>query len=54
MATRNPARAGRIATRQRGIEPGERADLVEFAFDRQHNTIAIERVFLDGDCVYSA
>jgi N-acetylglucosamine-6-phosphate deacetylase len=28
MATINPARVGRIANRQRGLRPGERADLV--------------------------
>lgn len=30
LATRNPARIGRIASRQRGLNPGERADLVRF------------------------
>jgi N-acetylglucosamine-6-phosphate deacetylase len=54
MATRNPARSGRIANRQRGLEPGERADLVEFAFDQRHDTITVGRVFLDGECVYTA
>ncbi len=33
MATRNPARAGRISGRQRGIVPGDRADLVEFDWE---------------------
>jgi alpha-D-ribose 1-methylphosphonate 5-triphosphate diphosphatase PhnM len=30
MATRNPARVGRVAGRQRGLATGQRADLVRF------------------------
>ncbi len=30
LATRNPARVGRVPGRQRGLNPGERADLVRF------------------------
>ena len=52
MATRNPARAGRVPSRQRGLQPGERADLVEFAFDPSSKGIQVERVFLDGELVY--
>src|SRR5580704_12575119 len=33
LATRNPARVGRIASRQRGLNPGDRADLVRFRCD---------------------
>ncbi len=33
LATRNPARVGRIAYRQRGLNPGDRADLVRFRYD---------------------
>ncbi len=33
MATINPARVGRITSRQRGIRPGERADLVRFRLE---------------------
>jgi alpha-D-ribose 1-methylphosphonate 5-triphosphate diphosphatase PhnM len=32
MATTNPARVGRISGRQRGLKPGERADIVRFRF----------------------
>ena len=33
MATINPARIGRVSSRQRGIKPGERADLVRFRYE---------------------
>ena len=33
LATRNPARVGRVPSRQRGLNPGERADLVRFRLD---------------------
>ncbi len=33
MATTNPARVGRIAGRQRGMVPGEKADLIRFHWD---------------------
>jgi N-acetylglucosamine-6-phosphate deacetylase len=52
MATRNPARAGRIAGRQRGLETGERADVAEFAVHPQNKSMTVERVFLDGNRVY--
>jgi N-acetylglucosamine-6-phosphate deacetylase len=52
MATKNPARAGRVSSRQRGLQPGDRADLVEFHFDPDTKAIAVERVFLDGEVVY--
>ena len=53
MATRNPARLGRIGSRQRGLSPGERADIVEFRHDRETGTIEILRTFFDGELVYS-
>lgn len=52
-ATRNPARIGRIAGRQRGLEPGDRADIVEFRCNPETGTIEILRTFLDGELVYS-
>ena len=52
-ATRNPARVGRIASRQRGLTPGDRADIVEFRFDEQSNSLEVLRTFLDGELVYS-
>jgi len=53
MATRNPARVGRIANRQRGLAAGERADIVAFRFDRETKRIEIERTWLSGELVYS-
>ncbi|HME08358.1 MAG TPA: hypothetical protein VKG25_14980 [Bryobacteraceae bacterium] len=50
LATRNPARVGRIAGRQRGLNPGERADLVRFRF---HNCeFQILETFIGGTLVY--
>jgi N-acetylglucosamine-6-phosphate deacetylase len=54
MATRNPARIGRIAGRQRGLEPGDRADVVAFDFDPATLTLAVRQTWLDGELVYSA
>lgn len=54
LAARNPARVGRIAGRQRGIQPGERADVVEFDFDSDTGSIRILRTWLAGTLVYSA
>jgi N-acetylglucosamine-6-phosphate deacetylase len=52
MATRNPARVGRIAGRQRGLTPGDRADLVEFRYDPETSSIEVLRTFLDGELVW--
>jgi len=54
MATRNPARAGRIAGRHKGLIPGERADIVQFRLDEATARLRIENVFLGGRKVYSA
>jgi N-acetylglucosamine-6-phosphate deacetylase len=54
LATRNPARVGRIAGRRRGLQPGERADIVEFDYDPAAKSIRILRTWLDGKLVYSA
>lgn len=54
LATRNPARVGRIAGRQRGLQPGERADIVEFNFNPETGAIRVLRTWLDGALVYSA
>jgi N-acetylglucosamine-6-phosphate deacetylase len=48
LATRNPARIGRIASRQRGLNPGERADLVRFRFDDATGEIEVLETFLSG------
>lgn len=54
MATRNPARVGRVPHRQRGLQPGERADVVEFEFDQAAKSIRVLKTWLDGELVYSA
>jgi N-acetylglucosamine-6-phosphate deacetylase len=48
LATRNPARIGRIASRQRGLNPGERADLVRFRFHDATGEIEVLETFLSG------
>jgi N-acetylglucosamine-6-phosphate deacetylase len=53
MATRNPARVGRIAGRQRGIATGERADLVLFRYDAQTKSIEVVQTIVGGQSVYS-
>jgi N-acetylglucosamine-6-phosphate deacetylase len=52
MATRNPARGGRVAGRLRGLAPGERADVVELAYDRENRALRILATWLDGECVF--
>ena len=54
MASRNAARAARITSRQRGLAPGERGDLVEFDFDPSRSVITVRRTILSGQVVYSA
>jgi N-acetylglucosamine-6-phosphate deacetylase len=51
LATRNPARVGRIAYRQRGINPGDRADLVRFRLDDAGQLIILE-TYLSGERVF--
>jgi N-acetylglucosamine-6-phosphate deacetylase len=52
LATRNPARVGRIHHRQRGLQAGERADVVEFRFDQVEKRIEVVRTWLDGELVF--
>ena len=53
LATRNPARVGRISSRQRGLVPGERADLVRFRFEEPTHTIEVLETYLNGKRVFS-
>ena len=53
-ATRNAARIGRIAGRLRGLERGERGDVVEFTFDADSKSIHVLKTWLSGELVYSA
>jgi N-acetylglucosamine-6-phosphate deacetylase len=52
MATVNAASAGKLAGRDAGLAPGQRADLVEFRFDPETFAIEIERTYLGGALVY--
>jgi len=52
MATINPARVGRIANRQRGLRPGERADLVRFRMT--DGQMEVVETYLNGRKVFSA
>jgi len=54
LATRNPARIGRIPYRQRGLNPGDRADLVLFRYDEAANQITILETYLNGQRVFAA
>jgi N-acetylglucosamine-6-phosphate deacetylase len=54
LATRNPARIGRIPYRQRGLTPGDRADLVLFRYDEPTNQITILETWLNGTKVFDA
>ncbi len=54
LATRNPARVGRVASRQRGLNPGERADLVRFRLDETTGQIIILETFLAGQKVFAS
>jgi N-acetylglucosamine-6-phosphate deacetylase len=54
MATRNPARVGRIASRQRGLNTGERGDLVRFRYDDVRKEIQVIETYLNGRLVYLA
>jgi N-acetylglucosamine-6-phosphate deacetylase len=51
MATRNPARVGRIAGRDRGLEVGDRADLVRFVVE--DGLLRVLETFVSGRRVYS-
>ena len=52
MASRNPARIGRLALRQRGLNAGERADMVVFRYDEAAGKIEVLRTLLSGSPVY--
>lgn len=54
MATRNPARVGRISGRQRGLTAGERADFVVFDFDAEAKKITVRETWIGGSCFYRA
>ncbi len=53
-ATVNAARAGRIAGRQRGLAPGEKGDLVRFAWDESTCSLDVKETIVAGRSVYHA
>ena len=52
LATRNPARVGRVPARQRGLNPGDRADLVLFRLDEPTGRIQVQETYLNGERVF--
>ena len=54
MATRNPARVGRIAGRQRGIAVGDRADFVLFRWHEAEKRIEVVETIAGGQTVFKA
>ena len=53
MATVNPARVGRIAGRQRGLSPGEKADFVRFRWTEGAAALEIIETVVAGQRVFS-
>lgn len=54
MATKNPARVGRIAGRQRGLTGGDRADFVLFRYDPESKAIHVVKTIVGGEEVFAA
>ncbi len=54
MAARNPARVGRVEHRQRGLTPGERADIVRFRYHEAEQRIEILETYVSGERVYTS
>ena len=52
MATLNPARVGRVVSRQRGLRPGERADIVQFRLD--NGRFEVLNTYFSGQSVKGA
>jgi N-acetylglucosamine-6-phosphate deacetylase len=50
MATINPARVGRVRGRLRGLQPGERADLVRFQWEG--GQMRVLETYLSGERVF--
>jgi N-acetylglucosamine-6-phosphate deacetylase len=53
MATKNPARVGRVVSRQKGLVPGDRADIIQFRFNPNSKSIEIEKAWMGGELMYS-
>lgn len=53
MATINPARSGRVGGRQRGLAPGERADITLFDWDELSGQLTVLETIVAGQSVFS-
>jgi N-acetylglucosamine-6-phosphate deacetylase len=53
MATVNPARICKIAGRQRGLQPGEKADLVRFTWSEASHSLSVVETIVGGTTVYT-
>jgi N-acetylglucosamine-6-phosphate deacetylase len=53
MATVNAARAGRIQGRQRGLNPGQKGDLVRYRWDDREKKLTVIETLVGGVSVYS-
>jgi N-acetylglucosamine-6-phosphate deacetylase len=54
MATTNAARVGRLYGRQRGLVPGEKADLVRFTWDPEHFQLTVLETIVAGNSAYKS
>jgi N-acetylglucosamine-6-phosphate deacetylase len=54
MVTINAARAGRIQGRQRGLNPGEKGDLVRYQWDSSAKKLTVIETLVNGVSVYSS
>jgi alpha-D-ribose 1-methylphosphonate 5-triphosphate diphosphatase PhnM len=51
MATVNPARVGRIGGRVRGLQPGERSDVVRFRLEE--GRVRVIETYMGGERVFA-
>jgi len=54
MATTNAGRAGRVPGRAAGLVPGDRADIIEYHFNKSDLSITIKATYISGEKVYGA
>jgi len=52
MATTNAARAGRVPGRTNGLVPGDRADIIEYVFNKSDLSITIQSTYISGEKFY--
>jgi N-acetylglucosamine-6-phosphate deacetylase len=52
MATTNAARAGRVPGRTKGLVPGDRADIIEYVFNKSDLSITIQSTYISGEKFY--